>query len=283
MVAHKPSHCAGLPQAIRELYQLSMPSKLETSIDKFVSEILKHGKLTFKEASSILGISEEQVEQWAKLLNQHKEETGIEIHYPRLGEPEIVAREFKKGTEVKEKIQAIEEEKGELEEILEQYSGGKIPEKVEMPKKAAEPKERVQKPEIKAEVAIKEVKELEKKIGEVKEVGISIGKMEKELQRAETEERELERAIESAKQRISALQKATFLLIDTARKRMDEAKRVEMGVQGVKALREDLKRIESEIRDIQKLTKSYDHLRIKERLINTLQGVLGREKKPSKK
>ena len=274
-----------------------MPSKLETSIDKFINEIQKRGKLTFAEASKILGISEEQVEEWAKLLQKSKEVTGIQINYPTFGEPEIVATELKKFVEAKEKIVEIKEGRDELEELLEKYAKGKLPEKAEekKPEKAKEEekgkvakffKPTAEKTQPEAAIAQKEVKELEEELGEIRQVEAVIDKLqnaaeeiEKEVEHTEEEEKQLEKNVQQAKQRLVTLKKSIFLLIDITKKKISEAKRTGLGIQGVKSLREDLKRLEAEIKSIEAAAKPFDRSTVKQRLLKSLEGALGKKKK----
>ena len=267
-----------------------MPSKIETGIDKFVEEIQKRGKLTFKEAASVLGISEEKVEEWAKLLSQHKEETGIEIKYPAFGEPEIVATELKKEVAVKEKIEEIKEGKDELEDILEKYTEGKIPEAIEKAKvggPAKKPEEEKETPKaVERGVAEKEVQEVEQRLGEIKQVEAVIEKLEKvasdiekEVEHAESEEKELEKNIQDAKHRLSTLKKAIFLLVDAMKKKVEDAKKTEMGIHVIRSMKEDLKRIEVEIKSVESQTKKYEQSKIKIKLLKTLEGVLQGGKK----
>ncbi|MFH1424687.1 MAG: hypothetical protein ABIG20_03325 [archaeon] len=103
--------------------------QLETQMDRFVDEIMKRGKMTFPEAASILGISEGQVEEWANLLSKHKNETHIEIQYPRMGDPIIVSTIEKKKEEINEKVADLKNQK----------KGTKLTEeKTEVPKKLEE-------------------------------------------------------------------------------------------------------------------------------------------------
>ncbi len=285
------------------------PSKLETAIDKFAREIQTRGKLTFKEASSILQVSEEQVEKWAKILSKHKEETGIEIRYPAFGEPEIIAKELVKSIEVEEKIQQVESGKDELENILEQYAGGKVQpetekpktekteekatEKVEPPKKKIEFMKFLRQKEKKADIKSgafleKELSELEQKLNEIKDVENTINKLqtaelaiEKEVEHTEAEEKALEQVLQNAKRRLVTLKDASFLLIDLVKKRLNEAKKAEISVEELQKVREALKHMEDQIKDIGAGVKLYDKTKVKETLLQTLQSALSGGKNTS--
>ncbi len=175
-----------------------MKTRVETGIDIFVEEIKKRGKISFSEAARIFGISQEQVEEWAKLLAEHKEEVGIEVHYPTFGEPEIVATAVKRGSEVTEKIVKLEKQTSDLEGVLEKYSTEEKGEKQAIEKKLSEPKPTpAKKPGFLSGIFAKK----ERPVITEKETTIprDLHKLEEELGEARRVEKTLDELVEEAK------------------------------------------------------------------------------------
>jgi hypothetical protein len=66
---------------------------LETNVDRLYKVIKSRGSISFEEASGMLGVPEEKIEEWALILEAHN---LIRIHYPKLGKPVLKAIEAKK-------------------------------------------------------------------------------------------------------------------------------------------------------------------------------------------
>lgn len=60
--------------------------RMETPLDELYEMVTKTGKLKISDAARKLKVHETQVEEWAKILEDHE---LIEIHYPPLGKPEL--------------------------------------------------------------------------------------------------------------------------------------------------------------------------------------------------
>jgi len=112
---------------------------IETDVDKLVNIISQKGKVSIKEAGKKLGIKASQVEEWAKVLEEHG---LVKMVYPFIGEPrvELVAipvdkkvREFgerrdqlmartgqlsKKATDIKQEIRMSDESFKKMDEDM---------------------------------------------------------------------------------------------------------------------------------------------------------------------
>ncbi len=72
--------------------QLSGLGSYQTDLDKLYAVLTERGKLTITEIAMIFGISKEQAEEWGKIL---KEQELATLHYPTVGEPEVIWRKLK--------------------------------------------------------------------------------------------------------------------------------------------------------------------------------------------
>ena len=63
-----------------------MTEKISTSIDELFELVMRNGKIKLNTAARRLGVKKNQVEEWAKILEEHG---LIDIHYPPFGEPEL--------------------------------------------------------------------------------------------------------------------------------------------------------------------------------------------------
>ncbi|RLJ06411.1 MAG: hypothetical protein DRP13_00910 [Candidatus Aenigmatarchaeota archaeon] len=73
---------------------------IETEIDKLFSLVKKKGIVGFSEAAKKFSVSENEVEEWAKILEEHK---LVKLHYPIGKEPEIIYSETAKNMKSKKK------------------------------------------------------------------------------------------------------------------------------------------------------------------------------------
>jgi len=64
---------------------------LETDVDKLYEIVREKGILKIKEASKMLGIDSEQVEEWGRILEEHK---LVRLRYPPVGEPVLILKKF---------------------------------------------------------------------------------------------------------------------------------------------------------------------------------------------
>jgi len=77
-------------EIIKEI--ISEPKKsVKTPIDELFELVLKKGKIRISEAARIFGVHELQIEEWAKILEEHG---LIEIHYPAVGKPELRKKNY---------------------------------------------------------------------------------------------------------------------------------------------------------------------------------------------
>ena len=69
---------------------------LETDVDKLYNLTRDKGILKVKDAAKSLGIDNEQVEEWARILEEHK---LVRLRYPPVGDPVIILKRFTSDTE----------------------------------------------------------------------------------------------------------------------------------------------------------------------------------------
>ncbi|MEM5812140.1 MAG: hypothetical protein QXN71_00085 [Candidatus Aenigmatarchaeota archaeon] len=72
---------------------------LETSIDKLYKLVKERSRVGFDEAAEKFNAEREQIESWAKILEEHK---LIKVHYPVFGRPVMIFREMEKKKFIKE-------------------------------------------------------------------------------------------------------------------------------------------------------------------------------------
>ncbi len=60
--------------------------KVTTPIDELFEIVMRVGRIKLGTAAKKFGAKKQQVEEWAKILEEHG---LIEIHYPPFGEPEL--------------------------------------------------------------------------------------------------------------------------------------------------------------------------------------------------
>lgn len=74
--------------------------EIETDVDKLYEMVRDKGIVKLREASKRLGIESDRVEEWGRVLEDHK---LIKLHYPPVGEPVMILKKFKvEGEETEE-------------------------------------------------------------------------------------------------------------------------------------------------------------------------------------
>lgn len=74
---------------------------VETDVDKLYELVKKRGLLKVRAASKELSIETDQIEEWGRILEEHK---LVKLHYPAVGEPVLILKKFKSDiSEIKEK------------------------------------------------------------------------------------------------------------------------------------------------------------------------------------
>ncbi len=81
---------------------------IETPIDKLIELLEKRKRVSLSEASRAIGASEENIEEWARALEEHG---FVKLIYPALGPPVIELGEAKIPEEKEEFVEAEEVEK----------------------------------------------------------------------------------------------------------------------------------------------------------------------------
>jgi hypothetical protein len=78
---------------------------METDVDKLYELTKEKGIIKIKEAAKILGIDTDQVEEWGRILEEHK---LVRLRYPPVGEPVLILKTF---TSDNKKIASLKERK----------------------------------------------------------------------------------------------------------------------------------------------------------------------------
>lgn len=94
---------------------------IETPIDELVKLIKAKEKMTVSEAAKELGVSQTQIEDWVRVL---EEKDFVELKYPAMGEPVIILKTVtdrtmnKKEKEIKKEKEKIEKKTEKFEEKI---------------------------------------------------------------------------------------------------------------------------------------------------------------------
>ena len=64
---------------------------VETDVDKLYEIVREKGIIKVKDTAKLLGIDTDQVEEWGRILEEHK---LVRLRYPPVGEPVLVLRRF---------------------------------------------------------------------------------------------------------------------------------------------------------------------------------------------
>lgn len=75
-------------------------SYIETDIDRLFHWVKERGRVKFSEAAKKFNVSEEQIEEWAEILEDHN---LVKLHYPIGKNPEIIYIDIKIKTRSKSK------------------------------------------------------------------------------------------------------------------------------------------------------------------------------------
>ncbi len=273
-----------------------MKSRVETGIDLFVEEIRKRGKVTFSEAGRIFGISEEQVEEWAKLLAEHREDVGIEVHYPTFGEPEIIATAVKKSSEIKEKIAKLEKRTGELEEVLTKYAAGEKAEKQGIGKKIPEQKPApAKKPGFFSRIFAKregptitemettiprDLHRLEEELGEAKRVEKTLDELVEEAKAIENrakgvhgEETKIIAEAQSVQKTLAKVKEDIDSVLPGIQKKIHEVEKNRISPELVNEIKKTIRNVNAEIADIEGYAKKIGGQKSKKKLAGLLKKV----------
>jgi len=71
---------------IKNIKSALVSEETKTPIDKLFELVMNKGNVKIADAARQFTVSEEQLEEWAKILEEHG---LIEIHYPPIGKPEL--------------------------------------------------------------------------------------------------------------------------------------------------------------------------------------------------
>lgn len=71
---------------IKNIKSAIVSEETKTPIDKLFELVMNKGNVKIADAARNFAVSEEQLEEWAKILEEHG---LIEIHYPPIGKPEL--------------------------------------------------------------------------------------------------------------------------------------------------------------------------------------------------
>jgi chromosome segregation ATPase len=193
---------------------------IETPIDKLIELVKQKERVTLAEAGKALGVDEEKVEEWVRVL---EDKDFVELIYPAIGEPVII---LKKITD--KVVDAKEKELGKQKEII--------------GKKAVQLEKTITVSEKKMEITNKNVSRLEKDLrGKLERVEGSI----KVLDSLDSKKQEIIRD----KKAIDEKAEETVRSIDSIKSTIDEIdKSIEEKIR-------DMESHESQIKDMEKLRK----------------------------
>jgi len=102
---------------------------ITTPLDKLLDMVIKKGRISIKDAANLFGVSRDQINGWAKILEEHN---LIEINYPPIGEPELRIKPLVKerGTKkIKEEPieKGAEENKSDVRKLTDRSKANKPP------------------------------------------------------------------------------------------------------------------------------------------------------------
>ncbi len=247
---------------------------VETKIDEFVDEVIRKGKLSFGEAAKILGVPPEKVKEWAYILDKHKEETGIEVYYPTVGEPEIVSTISKKKAEISKRVSSLKERKKELEdEFGISTKESKTATTVSVPKR-----EEVK--ELTSNLSEK-VDELEKFEKDVKSMREELSEVEASVEKAESEEERILSKLEADKKEMDETEKELSHILKELDGDLSKAEKVQGALSHIKKekkeipkevgeMKSEVSEIEEEIREVEKESKKLDKRKISRKIKDIL-------------
>lgn len=92
---------------------------IETSVDKLVILARQKRGITVSEAAKLLGTSEQQVEEWTRILEEHK---MLKLEFPVVGPPKIVPVAVSQA-KFSKKLEEFRQRKAEIETLAEGYLG----------------------------------------------------------------------------------------------------------------------------------------------------------------
>ncbi len=85
----------------RKKSRAKVKTHLETNIDRLYELVRKKGFVKVAEVSKELGIDKDQIEEWGRILEDHK---LLKLHYPPVGDPVFVLKKFKSDTKEVKKL-----------------------------------------------------------------------------------------------------------------------------------------------------------------------------------
>lgn len=90
---------------------------IETPVDKLVILAKQKRGITVVDAARLLGISEQQVEEWTRILEEHG---MLKLEFPVVGQPKIIPAAFSEARLTK-KVEEFKERKAQIEMLAETY------------------------------------------------------------------------------------------------------------------------------------------------------------------
>jgi myosin heavy subunit len=247
---------------------------IETSVDKLVILARQKRGITVSEAAKLLGTSEQQIEEWTRILEEHK---MLKLAFPMVGPPKIVPVAVSQA-KFSRKLEEFKQRKAEIETLAEGYLGqAKDTEKL-MNLKFVPVEEELYERLKELEGSIKYLNTLK---GMEKKMDSDISRFEQEKDSILKESGELEKRTSEITKEIDSVTTASQdMASDVAEALADMQKQG----RNVKALEGTQKKIENEITALEKEMKIVSALadKSKESFIGKLSGLFGRKKKKRK-
>ena len=207
---------------------------IETQIDELAKLVVEKKKISVRDAARILKITEAQVEEWVRIL---EESEFLELTYPALGEPIIVLKKVEGNVAVKKK-----KELENRQEVIEE--------------KTKDFQKKIENVEKKVELSNKEFSRLE---SELKPKIKNLDKNLKILDSLETQKNQIIKKSDEIKSVVDSVNKEVNSIRDEINqmegKINEHIKAVGEHETSIKNLDEDKKAIENEINNLEKDVK----------------------------
>lgn len=165
---------------------------IATSVDRLILIVKKRKEISLSDAAKYLGVSEDQVEEWVRILEEHN---YLKLKYPAIGKPKILLGEVPK-----EQLEIKEEELGKRTEVVE--------------KKAEKFEKKISTTEGKVRKSEKELenlgKKLHKKMGGVKKVEVKLTRLRRKKEISTRKAKRMELLSKSKKIKAEQLKRVEY-------------------------------------------------------------------------
>lgn len=247
---------------------------IETSVDKLVILARQKRGITVAEAAKLLGTSEQQIEEWTRILEEHM---MLKLAFPVVGPPKIVPVAISEA-KFSKKLEEFKQRKAEIETLAEGYLGqAKETEKM-MSLKFVPVEEKL----------YEKLRELEGDIKYLNTLKVMEKKMDSDISRFEREKDSILKESGELEKKTSEITKEIDSVSTTSQDMAADVAEALMDMQkqgkSVKVLEGVQKKIENEIAALEKEMKIVSTLadRSKQSFMGKLSGMFDHKKKKGK-